>query len=119
MGRTQKNVPKGWGPKGWEGPTFRAFFPSPATMFFVSSSLEGPFVEFWWCLKRRGPEMFTFGVLGLSCEKGGGPVVWGPEVREAKKQKQQQKQRQRSGKQRQRQTRGVGARRSEGPKKKS
>ena len=27
-------------------------------------------MEFWWCLKRRGPEMFTFGVLGLLCRRG-------------------------------------------------
>ena len=25
-------------------------------------------VEFWWCLKRPDPEMWTFGVFGLSCE---------------------------------------------------
>ena len=34
-------------------------------------------LEFWWCLKRRGPEMCTFGVLGLSCASPGGPVWWG------------------------------------------
>ena len=33
----------------------------------------GPFVEFWWCLKRRGPEMCAFGVLGLSCEAPAAP----------------------------------------------
>ena len=30
------------------------------------------FVEFWWCLKRRGAQMCTFGVLGLSCASPGG-----------------------------------------------
>ena len=47
------------------------FFPSPAPIcaFFFSLSLSGgPLVEFWWCLKRRDPQMCTFGVLGLSCE---------------------------------------------------
>ena len=61
MGR----APKGWGPSDEAqrvgGPKFH-FFPSPATIFFRSSLL----VEFGWCLKRRGPEMWTLGVLGLS-----------------------------------------------------
>ena len=73
-------APKGWGPKPEkigsrtvepqrvgprtvEGPKFRVFFPSPATMLILSSSLGGPFVEFWWCLKRRSPQMCTFGAL--------------------------------------------------------
>ena len=48
----------------WEGPKFRAFFfPSPApifALFFLSLSLSGCLlVEFWWSLKRRGPEMCT------------------------------------------------------------
>ena len=30
-------------------PKFRSFFPSPATIFILSSSLGGRFVEFWWC----------------------------------------------------------------------
>ena len=34
---------------------------------FFLLSLGGLLVEFWWCSKRLGPEMFTFGVLGLSC----------------------------------------------------
>ena len=61
------------------GPKFRAFFffPFPATIFFLLSLSWGPFVEFWWCLKRRGREMCTFGVLGLSCASPGGPVWWG------------------------------------------
>ena len=29
-------------------------------------------MEFWWCLKRWGPEMSTFGVLGLTCETPAG-----------------------------------------------
>ena len=46
----------------------RFFFPPPATIFILLPLSWGPCVEFWWCLKRRGPEMCTFGVLGLSCE---------------------------------------------------
>ena len=92
---------KGAGPEGWRpkprksgapkggarrveprrvgGPTFLVFFfLLPATIFFLPSSLSGCLlVEFWWCLKRRGPEMCTFGVLGLSCASPGGPVCWG------------------------------------------
>ena len=36
-------------------PKFRSFLSSPATFFFLSSSLGRG--EFWWCLKHRGPEM--------------------------------------------------------------
>ena len=35
----------------------------PSALFFPSL-----LVEFWWCLKRRDPQMCTFGALGLSCE---------------------------------------------------
>ena len=64
------------GPPRVGGPKFRAFFPPPpATIFFLSSlswgSFRGILVGF---LKRRGPEMCTFGVLGLSCASPGGPV---------------------------------------------
>ena len=47
------------------GPTFRAFFHSPATISLFLCLFGGLLVEFWWCLKRRSPEMCTFGVLGL------------------------------------------------------
>ena len=78
--------PKGWSPKGWipelvdpagwGAQNFALFFPS--TIFFLLALSWGPFVEFWWCLKRRGgPEMCTFGVLGLSCASPSGPVWWG------------------------------------------
>ena len=41
------------------------FFPSPATIFFLSSSLAGPFVKFWcFFLKRRCPEICTCGLSG-------------------------------------------------------
>ena len=65
-------APKGGGPK-----ISRFFFPPPATIFFLLSLSWGPFVEFWWCLKRRGPEMCTFGVLGLSCEAPAAPKPQG------------------------------------------
>ena len=50
--------PQGWGTEGWEAQNF-AFFPLPPQ--FRTFSLPGG----RWCLKRRGPEMCTFGVLGL------------------------------------------------------
>ena len=40
------------------------FFPSPATIFFLSFLFLGSFRG----IVVRGPEMCTFGVLGLSCE---------------------------------------------------
>ena len=55
----------------------RFFFPLPPQNSFFSSLSGGLLVEFWWCLKRRGPEMCTFGVLGLSCASPGGQVWWG------------------------------------------
>ena len=75
-GGPKGGAPKGGAPNGG-GPKFRAFFPSSATIFFLHSLSCGPYVEFCWCLKRRGPEMCTFGVLGLSCASPGGPVWWG------------------------------------------
>ena len=62
--------PKGGGPKG--GPKFRAVFPLSRHSFHSSFFLG--YVEFWWCLKRRGPEKCSFGVLGLSCASPGGLV---------------------------------------------
>ena len=59
-----------------EAQNFALFFhfsPPLFSFFPLSLSLLGPFVEFWWCLKRRGAEMCTFGVLGLSCEAPAAP----------------------------------------------
>ena len=42
------------GPRRVGRPEFRVFF-------FLS---WGPFVEFWWCLKRQDPQMCTFGLSG-------------------------------------------------------
>ena len=73
----KSGAPKGGAQKGGGPKISRFFFPPPATIFILLSLSWGPFVEFWWCLKRRGPEMCTFGVLGLSCASPGGPVWWG------------------------------------------
>ena len=59
---------KGGSPKGGGNEISRFFFSSPATIslflcLWVSS--RGILVVF---LKRRDPQMCTFGVLGLSCE---------------------------------------------------
>ena len=53
-----------------EGPKISLFyFPSPAAKFVLSFPLWGSFTwNLGWCSTRRGPEMCTFGVLGLSCE---------------------------------------------------
>ena len=56
-------APKG-GPRTVGDPKFRAFFPPPVTIFFLSSS-RGIFAS---VLKCRDPHMCTFGVFGLSCE---------------------------------------------------
>ena len=53
-------------------PKFRSFFPLPPQNSFFSSLSGGLLVEFWWCLKRRVPEMCAFGVLWLSCASPGG-----------------------------------------------
>ena len=69
---------EGWGPEGWGAQNFALFFSLPARIFFLSSlswgSFRGILLVF---LKRRSPEMCTFGVLGLSCASPGGPV-WTP-----------------------------------------
>ena len=68
--------PKGGGQRGG-GPKIPHFFPTPTTIFFLSSlSLGGPFVEFWWCLKRWGPETWTFEGPGASNTVR--PVTGGP-----------------------------------------
>ena len=55
-----------------------SLFSSPATISFSLHSLGGLLVVLWWCLKRPGPEMCTFGVLGLSCEAPAAPKPGGP-----------------------------------------
>ena len=56
--------PEKMGSRRVGGPKFRAFFPLPPQNSFFSPSLVGLFVGFW-CLKRRGAQMCTFGVLGV------------------------------------------------------
>ena len=55
------------------GPKFRSFFHSLATIFIISSLLGVLALNFGGVLKRRVPEMCTFGVLGLSCEAPAAP----------------------------------------------
>ena len=67
---------KGGAPKGG-GPKISRFFFLPRHNFLSSlswGSFRGILVGF---LKGRGPEISTFGVLGLSCTSPGGPVWWG------------------------------------------
>ena len=58
--------PKGWGPEGWE-----------ATIFALFVSIVCLLVVFWWCLKRQGAQMCTFGVLWLLCEAPAAPKLLG------------------------------------------
>ena len=70
MGGSGGGGPKGWGP---EPEISRFFFSLPREISFFLLSLGGLLVEFWWCLKRRGRQMFTFGVLWLLCEATAAP----------------------------------------------
>ena len=54
---------------------FALFLPFPATVSLFLCLSGCLLVEFRWCLRRRSPQMCTFGVLGLSCEAPGSPVV--------------------------------------------
>ena len=59
------------GPEGWGAQHFTLFFPLPlpfSLFFSLWGSSRGVLVVF---LKRRDPQMCTFGVLGLSCEAPG------------------------------------------------
>ena len=66
---------KSGGPKGG-GPKFsRFFFPAPAAKFVLFFPLFGVLlVEFWWCSKRRGAQMCTFGLSGCRVN----PAASGP-----------------------------------------
>ena len=67
--------PRRVGPRTVGAQNFALFFSLSRHSFsFFSPSLLVFFVEFWWCLKRWGAQMCTFGVLGLSCASPGGPV---------------------------------------------
>ena len=61
------------GREGWGAQNFALFFPSPVPISFFLSLSGCLLVEFWWCLKRRGAQMCTFGVLRLSCEAPAAP----------------------------------------------
>ena len=62
--------PRRVGPGRVGAQNFALFFPSHHSFSFFSPSLLVFFVEFFWCLKCRGAQMCTFGVLGL-CETPG------------------------------------------------
>ena len=70
MGARRSGGPEGWGPGGVGarrvgGPKYIALFLLSPTGNFILSSLSGSFlVEFWWCLKRRDAQMYTFGLSG-------------------------------------------------------
>ena len=90
-GAPKGGAPKGGAPKGGPKPrksggrveprragaqNFALFFPCPAAkfvLFFPLWSSRGILVVF----ERRGAQMCTFGVLGLSCASPSGPVWWG------------------------------------------
>ena len=68
--------PRRVGPRRVGGPKFRFFFPFPPPFRSFCVSLGVFSGNFGGVLKRRVPEMCTFGVLGLSSSPGG-PVWWG------------------------------------------
>ena len=55
--------PEGWGPEGWEEATNFAFFPLPPQLSFSLPSLKG-LLGTLVVLKRRDPQMCTFGISG-------------------------------------------------------
>ena len=64
------------GPRRVGGPKFRAFpLPPPLRSFCVSLGVFSWFFSGVW--KRWGPQMCTFGLLGLSCEAAAGPKAAG------------------------------------------
>ena len=74
------------------GPQNFALFFDLFRSHFRSFSLSGGLlVEFWWCLKRRDPQMCTFGVLGLSCEAPAARSDGGFRIPARKKEKMKKK----------------------------
>ena len=73
VGPRKGGAPKGVGPRKGGGPKISRFFfpfPPPFRCFCVSLGVFS--WNFGGVLKRRCPEMCTFGVLGLSCASPGG-----------------------------------------------
>ena len=64
--------PEGWGPEGWR-PKFRAFFPSPATIFFLSSLSWRSFRGILAAVQGRGPPKVRVWVLWGHCASPDGP----------------------------------------------
>ena len=77
VGPRKGGAPKGWGPEGGGPKISRFFFPFPPPFRCFCVSLGVFSWNFGGVLKRRCPEMCTFGVLWLSCASPGGPVWWG------------------------------------------
>ena len=65
VGPRRVEASKGGAPERWGPIISRLFFPLPPQFsFFLPSLGGGLLVVFWWCLKRRGPEMCTMGLSG-------------------------------------------------------
>ena len=62
-------LPKGGAPEGW-GPPLPGFWVWVFGLLGLRENVAQNFAFF--CLKRQGPQMCTFGVLGLSCEISAG-----------------------------------------------
>ena len=76
--RPSRDRPSAGQPFSWTAQNFALFFPVPPQNSFFSSLSGGLLVEFWLCFKRRGAQMCTFGVLGLSCGEPRRPGLVGP-----------------------------------------
>ena len=74
-GAPKGGAPKAGAPKGGRPKISRFFSLPPQFSFFSISCCR--FVEFWWGFEGQGPEMCTFGVLGLSCEAPAAPGILG------------------------------------------
>ena len=73
VGQRRGGAAKGWGPEGWGAQNFALFFPSPATIFTLSSLAWGSSRGIVVVFEAPGPRMCTFGVLGLSCQTPAAP----------------------------------------------
>ena len=81
--RPWRRRPRRWGQQVGSrrlgGLKFRSFFfrlpPTVSLLFSLSLCVFSCF--FWWCLKRRRTQMYTFGVLWLSCEAPAAPEAAG------------------------------------------
>ena len=63
---------KKWGPEGWGAQNFALFLPFPATISLFLCLSGCLLVEFWWCLKHRGPCTFIVPGLRAPAARSGG-----------------------------------------------